>query len=57
MELIVLSSSSTGNGYILKSSSGESLILEAGVRLKEIKQILNFDLSGVVGVCISHSHL
>jgi phosphoribosyl 1,2-cyclic phosphodiesterase len=56
MILIVLGSSSAGNGYLLQDSEGNCLILEAGVRLKEVKKALDFDLSGVQGCLISHRH-
>lgn len=56
MKLIVLGSSSAGNGYLLQDSEGNCLILEAGVRLKEVKKALDFDLSGVQGCLISHRH-
>lgn len=56
MILHVLGSSSAGNGYLLQDSKGDSLILEAGIKLKEIKKLLEFDISGVVGCLISHKH-
>lgn len=57
MILHVLGSSSAGNGYLLRDSQGNSLILEAGVKLKEIKKLLDFDISGIHGCLISHRHL
>jgi len=56
MQLHVLKSGSSGNGYILKSSLGEILLLECGVRMSEVKKALNFDLSGIQGAILSHSH-
>ena len=56
MRLIVLGSSSSGNGYILRASDGQSLIIEAGVKLIEAKKALSFDLSKIAGVLVSHSH-
>jgi phosphoribosyl 1,2-cyclic phosphodiesterase len=56
MKFITLGSSSSGNGYLLKSSSGETLIIEAGVKLIEIKKALDFYLSMISGCIISHSH-
>ena len=56
MRFITLSSDSTGNGYLLKSCSGQVLIIEAGVRLSRVKKALDFDLSGIAGCIISHSH-
>jgi phosphoribosyl 1,2-cyclic phosphodiesterase len=56
MNLIVLGSSSTGNGYLLRSSAGDVLIIETGIKLAKVKEILNFDLSKVHGAILSHSH-
>ena len=54
MNLKVLSSSSKGNCYLLQGSS--SLIIEAGVSIKEVKKNMNFDLSNVSGCLVSHYH-
>ncbi len=56
MNFITLGSSSSGNGYILRSSTGESLIIEAGVKLLEVKKALDFDLSKIIGCIVSHGH-
>ena len=56
MRLKVLSSGSQGNCYLLESN-GETLILDCGIPIKEIKKGLDFDISKVVGVCVSHGHL
>ena len=55
MQLIVAGSSSKGNGYILTNSK-ETLLIEAGINLQEIKIALDFDLSNVVGCLVSHKH-
>ncbi len=55
MKLTVLGSSSTGNGYILNNEN-EALIIEAGIKLSELKIALDFNISRVVGCLISHSH-
>lgn len=55
MKIQVLGSSSKGNGYIL-TEGNETLVIEAGVSLPEVKQALKFDISGIKGVCISHFH-
>jgi phosphoribosyl 1,2-cyclic phosphodiesterase len=57
MKLTVINSGSQGNCYLLKSSSGETLILECGEKLLKTKEALNFDLSGVVGALCTHVHL
>lgn len=56
MKLKVLSSSSRGNAYILKSPTG-TLLIEAGIPFREIQKGLGFDLKGVVGCLVSHEHL
>ena len=56
MKLHVLGSESKGNCYLLTSNSGQTLIMEAGVRMDEVKKALNFDLSGVVGCLCTHQH-
>ncbi|GAA4338716.1 MBL fold metallo-hydrolase [Mucilaginibacter gynuensis] len=55
MKLKVISSSSAGNCYLLYNAN-ETLILECGVKASHIKQALNFDLSKVVGVLVTHEH-
>lgn len=55
MNLSVLSSSSSGNCYLLETDS-EVLIIECGVSYKEILKGLNFNLSKVCAVLLSHQH-
>ena len=55
MILKVLGSESAGNCYLLESDN-EVLIIEAGIRLQEIKMVLDFDLSKVIGCLVTHSH-
>lgn len=57
MHLKCLGSSSAGNCYLLTSSSGEALILDCGIPIKEIKKGLNWNIRGITGVIISHTHL
>lgn len=56
LSIKVLSSGSQGNCYLLNYNN-ETLILDCGISIKEIKKGLNFDISRVVGICISHAHL
>lgn len=56
MKLHCLNSGSEANGYILEASNGDSLILEAGVRSIEMKQVLNFNLKNIQGMLVSHGH-
>ena len=55
MKLHVLGSSSSGNCYLLESEK-ECLILEAGISFKEVKKKLNFDVSKIVGLLVTHEH-
>lgn len=50
-----VSTGSVGNSYIL-DVNGEKLILELGVRWKDILKALDFNLEGVSGVLVSHAH-
>lgn len=56
MKLKCLASGSSGNCYLLLSDT-ETLILDCGISIIEIKKALDFDLSKVVGVCVTHGHL
>lgn len=55
MRLKVLGSSSSGNCYILENNT-EAIILEAGVNFNKVKQALNFNISKVVAVLVTHEH-
>lgn len=57
MRLKCLGSSSAGNCYLLTSSSGETLILDCGIPIKEIKKGLDWNIRGIKGMIISHAHL
>ena len=56
MKLTCISSNSKdGNCYLLEHD-GEALILDVGVKWKQIQQALNYDISHVVGAVITHDH-
>lgn len=57
MYLKCLGSSSAGNCYLLTSNSGETLILDCGIPIKEIKKGLGWNIKDVVGVLCTHKHL
>lgn len=57
MRLKCLGSSSAGNCYLLTSNNGETLILDCGIPIKEIKKGLNWNVKGIVGVLCTHKHL
>lgn len=54
MKFKVLGSGSSGNGYLLTSSEGETLVIEAGVRLAEILKEVPY--RNIVGLIVSHTH-
>lgn len=55
MKFRCLGSSSSGNCYILENDS-ETLIIEAGIPFMAVKKALDFNISKIVGVVVSHSH-
>ncbi len=55
MKLKVLSSGSIGNCYLL-STDTETLIIDCGINIAEIKKGIEFDLKRVVGCIVSHCH-
>lgn len=55
MELTVLGSSSEGNAYVLQNT-GEALLLEAGIGFKKVLVALDYDVSKVQGVLVTHEH-
>ena len=55
MKIKALGSSSSGNSYLLIGQN-ETLMLECGVRMSDVKKALNFNISQVVGCLVSHEH-
>lgn len=55
MQLKVLGSGSSGNGYVLEAEQ-EALVIEAGCKLLEAKRAVGFNLSKVVGCIVTHQH-
>lgn len=55
MKLNILGSNSAGNCYVLQNDS-EALIIEAGIDFRNVKKVLNFNLSKVSGAVITHQH-
>lgn len=56
MELLVLGSSSSGNCYVLRADSGESLIIECGLAFKKIKEALDWNIRKAAACLVSHRH-
>ncbi len=55
MQLHVINTGSKGNCYILEGKN-TSLIIEAGVPMKDIKEALGFNLRNVAGCIVTHEH-
>jgi phosphoribosyl 1,2-cyclic phosphodiesterase len=55
MQLKVIGSSSKGNAYVLDGTQ-ESLVIEAGIKLIEVKRAIGYNLPKVAGCIISHAH-
>ena len=56
MKLKCIATGSKGNCYTLTANSGETLILDCGISIKEIKKGLNWNVKDVVGVLCTHQH-
>lgn len=56
MRLHCIATGSTGNCYTLTSDSGETLILDCGISIKEIKKGLDWNIKDVVGTICTHHH-
>lgn len=55
MQFKVLGSGSSGNCYLLEDNN-ECLIIETGLPYKTVLKALNYNISKVVGVIVSHEH-
>lgn len=55
MDIKVLASGSSGNCYILDDGNSK-LMIECGIKFERILRAMEYDLSGVCGCLISHSH-
>lgn len=55
IKLTVLGSSSKGNCYLFETDTS-CLLVEAGIKLAEVKKALNYDVSKICGCIITHEH-
>lgn len=56
MVLKVFGSSSAGNGYVLRASDGEAIVLECSCPLLAIKRFVNYQVNSIKGVFVTHEH-
>lgn len=55
MLLRVFGSGSKGNGYALTGKNG-TLLIECGLPFMEVAKQMNYRMSDVIGVIVSHEH-
>lgn len=55
MQIKAIASGSKGNAYAI-SHNKSRLLIDAGISINKIRKALNYQLSGIDGVLISHSH-
>lgn len=55
MKLTIIGSGSAGNSYLLHNQT-EALVIEAGMKYAEVKKAIDFDVSKIVGLLVSHCH-
>lgn len=56
MFLRTIGTGSSGNCHLLTASNGETLILDCGVPISEIKKGLDWNIKNVVGCIVTHRH-
>lgn len=56
MKLITIGSNSAGNSYALVSAGGEILLLEAGIKMADVKKAIDYHIDEVVGCFVTHEH-
>lgn len=56
MKLKCIATGSSGNCYTLMSSTGETIILDCGIPIMDIKKGLNWNIKGVAGCMVTHAH-
>lgn len=57
MILKTVATGSSGNCHLLIADNGETLVVDCGVPIKEIKKGLGWNIKKVVGVLCTHQHL
>lgn len=56
MKLKCIATGSSGNCYTLTENNGETLILDAGIGIRDIKKGLNWNVKDIVGAFATHHH-
>lgn len=53
---IISTGSKAGNSYALIADNGEILLIDAGCKYQSILKSINYRISDVVGILLSHEH-
>ena len=56
MRFKCLATGSTGNCYTLTNQAGQVLLLDCGIRWKDIKRLLAYRIDNIVGCLVTHRH-
>lgn len=56
IKIETIASGSSGNAYRISDGKTAPLLLECGISFRELQKALNFQVSELAGVLISHSH-
>lgn len=56
MKLKVVGTGSSGNCYLLYDDDGNVLVLDCGITMDRVKKALDFNISAIKGVFVSHEH-
>ena len=56
MRFKCLATGSTGNCYVLENQAGQALLLDCGIRWKDIKRLLAYRIDNIVGCLVTHRH-
>lgn len=57
MRVKIISTGSKGNSYLLQTEDGRSLLIDAGIKYEEILKNIDYKITTIDGVLISHQHL
>lgn len=56
MEIIPLASSSAGNSFLVRHASGRTILLDAGLTLKQLRRATGHRTTELEAVLVTHSH-
>lgn len=56
MRFKCLATGSSGNCYTLTNQAGQVLLLDCGIRWKDIKRLLTYRIDNIVGCLVTHVH-